>query len=515
MNFVINGQMDKYRLILENVREFAIFSADLEGRIDEWNPGAQRLFGYSNEEILGRPMDILYVPEDRAAGRVEIEKAGAAANGFSEDERWHLRKDGSRLFVSGMVNAMYDDNKKLCGFIKVAHDITPRKILAERLAASEAQYKAILETIQDFAVVTMDLDGNIESWNPGAKATYGYEPDEAIGRNFGFLLPPEDQRNHLPERRLNEVTQQGVSHAEGWCVRKDGARIFVIDAFRLMPNNPGESQRILKVSRDITVRHVTRMKLESTQQQLERVQQALEVKFENRTTELQQSVQSLDQVLYHVAHDLRAPLRKMEGFSSILMRKYIPKLDSEAERLTNMISGAAKQMDKLIHDLLLYGRICSDQIESVNISTQAALDAALSTLDVDLRNAHAEVEVNSPLYPVRGDYQVLRQVFCELISNAIAFSAADRKIQVRVYSEHKDGLVRIWVEDNGIGIAAEHLDRIFWIFERLSDSSGTGMGLAIAKKGVERMGGKIGVESSFGRGSRFWIELLTVKNEET
>jgi PAS domain S-box-containing protein len=509
--------MDKYRLILQNVREFAIFSADLEGRIDEWNPGAQRLFGYSNDEILGRPMDILYVPEDRAAGRVEMEKAVAAANGFSEDERWHMRKDGSRLFVSGMVNAMYDDHRKLRGFIKIAHDITSRKILAERLAASEAQYRVILETIQDFAVITMDLEGNIETWNTGAKATYGYEPHEAIGRNFGFLFAPEDRQNNLPEHRIAEVTKNGASHAEGWCVRKDGARIFAIDAYRLMPNIPGESQKILKVARDITARHVTKMKLESTRQELERVQQALEAKFENRTSELHHSVQSLDQVLYHVAHDLRAPLRKMEGFSSILMQKYAPKLDSEAERLTTSISDAARRMDELIHDLLLYGRMCVNQVDKVNISAEAALEAALSKLDGELHRADAAIEVESPLHPVSGDYRVLRQVFCELLSNAITFSAPDRKIRVRIWSEHNDGSVRLWVEDNGIGISAEYLDRIFWIFESLSGSanSGTGMGLAIARKGVERMGGRIGVESSRGNGSRFWIELPHVKKEET
>jgi two-component system, chemotaxis family, CheB/CheR fusion protein len=106
-----------YRLIVDNVRDFAIFSADVHGNVSSWNPGAERFFGYTAEEILGKPMDILYIPEDRAAGVPARERAAAAKGGSSEDERWHLRKDGSRFYVFGRVNAMFTDEGELCGFI--------------------------------------------------------------------------------------------------------------------------------------------------------------------------------------------------------------------------------------------------------------------------------------------------------------------------------------------------------------------------------------------------------------
>lgn len=503
------GQSDKYRLILQNVRSFAIFSADLEGRIDEWNPGAEHLFGYRTEEILGQPMELLYVPEDRVAGRAELEKAKAAQTGFSEDERWHLRKDGSRFFVSGMVHAMYDDAGNLCGFIKVARDITPRKLLEDRLAASEAHHRLILNAVKDFAIITLDLHGNITAWNPGATVTFGHEPEEVLGRNFSLLFPPEDQAKHVPEDYLARVRKDGFIQTEGWAVRKDGTRIFVIDVLRLMSDDPAGKSAILQVARDITVRHLTRLNLQTTQRELEHARDELELKVGHRTMELQQSVQSLEQVLYHVAHDLRAPLRAMEGFTSILVENCAPSLDEEAERLGSLISNAAKRMDLLIQDLLTYGRICGEPMRREKVSTELAVQAALTGLEEELRQAGAEVRLLSPLADVQGDPGVFRRVMCELIANAVAFAAPDRKPLVRIRSEPCGSSARLWVEDNGVGIPYQHLDRIFWMFERLSHNggSGTGMGLAIARKGIERMGGRLGVESELGVGSRFWVEL--------
>jgi len=263
------------------------------------------------------------------------------------------------------------------------------------------------------------------------------------------------------------------------------------------------------VARDITIRHLTRMNLEATQRELENARDELERKVEHRTAALQESVQSLEQVLYHVAHDLRAPLRTMEGFSSILVQKFSPKVDPETERLTGMISDAAQRMDHLIQDLLVYGRLCNEPVRREKISTEVAVEAALIQLSNKLRQSSAQVQVLPPLPNVWGDYNVLLQVLIELISNAISFRALTRTLHLRLRASPVKRCVRLWVEDNGIGIPLEHQDRIFWMFERLShdNSSGTGMGLAIARKGIERMEGKIGVESEPGAGSRFWFEL--------
>jgi signal transduction histidine kinase len=294
-------------------------------------------------------------------------------------------------------------------------------------------------------------------------------------------------------------------------VRKDGQQVFVIDVLRPMSHEGGQIYGILKVSRDITARHVTRLRLEAAQKELENIRAELERKVAHRTAAQEQTVQSLEQVLYHVAHDLRAPLRTMEGFSSILVQKYGSSGDPEARRLSDAISDSARRMDQLIHDLLAYGRLCHEPIQRSKVSLHIAVKTSLDKLESDIQKAGADIKCEEPLPSVWADPAVLHLVLCQLISNALSFVAAARKPRLRIWAESADqASTRVWIEDNGVGIAPEYLDRIFWLFERLSQesaSASTGMGLPIAKKGIERMGGRIGVESNPGAGSRFWIEL--------
>ena len=507
--------MEQYRLILENVRDFAIFSADLNGRINNWNPGAERFFGYSESEILGQPMEILYVPEDRAEGRAEMEKAQAALTGSSEDERWHLKKDGSRFFVNGAVNAMYDDQRRLCGFIKVARDVTARKLLQEQLSASETKHRLILEGIKDFAIITLDLHGAIQTWNSGAELTFGYTEKEMVGRSHSILFSRARQETGEPSAQLAEALRLSVSQKEHWLARRDGTEIYVIDVLRPMLNDLGQPYAILKVSRDVTQRQLTRLQLESAQRELEEIRAQLEQQVAHRTSALEQTIQSLELVLYHVAHDLRAPLRTMEGFSSILVDKYSRRDDPEASRITDMISEAARRMDRLIQDLLTYGRLCHEPVRRDKVALQSAIEEALLSLHDPIKQSNADIEVKGGLPLVWGDPQVIWQVLTQLLRNALRFVVVGRKPKIRIWAETRDPCVRLWIEDNGIGIAAEYLDRIFWLFERLSqeNSSSTGMGLPIARKGMQRMDGTIGVESTSGVGSRFWIELPAVKEE--
>ena len=507
---------DPYRLILENVRDFAIFSVDLRGRVEKWNPGAARFFGYEESEILGQPMEVLYVPEDRAAGRAELEKAQAALTGSSEDERWHLKKDGSRFFVSGFVNAMYDDDHHLCGFIKVARDVTARKLLQEQLSASEAKHRLILETIKDFALITLDLNGVIQSWNAGAEVTFGYTEREMLGQNHAVLYSKSAQAKREAETQLAEAVRTGVSQREHWLSRKDGKEVYVIDVLRPMTNACGQAHAVLKVSRDVTQRQVTRMQLEAAQRELQQIREDLEQQVARRTGALEQTIQSLELVLYHVAHDLRAPLRAMEGFSSILVNRYRQSADSETVRLTDMISEAARRMDHLIQDLLTYGRLCHEPVRREKVGLSTALETALLELREDVQQSGAQVDIKGALPKIWGDPLVLSQVLAQLLSNAMRFAVVGRPPHIVLWAEPRESNLRLWIEDNGIGIEPEYLDRIFWLFERLSqeNSASTGMGLPIARKGMDRMEGSIGVQSTPGVGSRFWIELPAVLEDK-
>lgn len=242
-------------------------------------------------------------------------------------------------------------------------------------------------------------------------------------------------------------------------------------------------------------------------------QATLEERVADRTRELQERNDDLEAFGYSISHDLRAPLRAMQGFSQIILEDYGDKLDDKGRQHAGRIVAAAKRMDELIRDLLAYSRLSRANLETAPISLQNVVNEALSQLEAELHKTGAQVRVTEPLPAVRGHQSTLSQVVANLIGNGMKFVAPGRAPEVKVRAEPRNGQVRLWVEDNGIGIRPEHQQRIFNVFERLHGNEqypGTGIGLAIVKKGMERMGGKVGVESVVESGSSFWIELPRV-----
>jgi len=238
--------------------------------------------------------------------------------------------------------------------------------------------------------------------------------------------------------------------------------------------------------------------------------QGLEQRVRLRTAELEERNAELEAFAYSISHDLRAPLRAMQGFSLALLEDYGDRLDEAGRRYAQRVITAARTMDRLIDDLLAYSRLARAELRLVPLDLGRLVRSSLEQLDGEMQGRAPRVTVAEPLPAVVGHGATLVQVFVNLVANAIKFVPADRVPEVVVRAEPLGGRVRVWVEDNGIGIAAEHHERIFRVFERLhraEDYPGTGIGLAIVRKGVERMGGRVGVESALGSGSRFWIEL--------
>jgi signal transduction histidine kinase len=280
---------------------------------------------------------------------------------------------------------------------------------------------------------------------------------------------------------------------------------------------------------------LSELALRESEERLRRYATELEHRVAERTANLAQSIQSLEGVLYHVAHDLRAPLRGMASFTSILLEEYGPRLDERGRDYAERISNAAQRMDRLMQDLLAYGRLTHTAVPLSNVSLEGEMKAVLNRFSEQIEACGASVEVRSPLPPVKANVAVLNQVLSNLLSNALKFVQPDTRPHLRIRAEETtsrmesalaksngvpsldvrlsalDGkFVRIWIEDNGIGIPPEYHERIFRMFERLhgvGEYPGTGIGLAIVRKGVERMGGRVGLESSLGTGSRFWVEL--------
>jgi signal transduction histidine kinase len=241
----------------------------------------------------------------------------------------------------------------------------------------------------------------------------------------------------------------------------------------------------------------------------------LEEKVGERTRHLEETIRSLEGVCYHLAHDLRAPLRAMHGFTSILDREYSKRLDPDAKGYLQNIGEAAARMDLLISGLLEFGRLGHETFALRKVDAAVVLQRVLSGMQPEIATSNGRVERSGSWPVVEANDGLLEMVLSQLLSNALKFVSPGSAPHVRIYTEEAEepGWIRFVVKDAGIGIPEEHLSRSFWIFERLHsgrDYPGVGMGLAIAYKAVEKMRGRIGVESREGDGSRFWFELPVV-----
>ena len=362
----------------------------------------------------------------------------------------------------------------------------------DRLEAETRRNRFFVLAINLLAIA--DFDGCFKQLNPSWQKTLGYSEEELKAGPFIQFVHPEDRKataGEIEKLKTGSVTQ----YFENRCRCRDGS-------YRWLGWNAApflEEGLIYIFARDITQRKLAEEKIRSLNEQLER-----------RIAELTETNQALEAFTYTVAHDLRAPLRAMLGFAAALVEDCGPRLDDSGREFAERIVASAKRMNMLIEDLLNYSRLSRDKLSLSAVKMEAALNEALKQCELDLRQKEAEVHVDAPLPEVWAQESVLIQVLVNLISNGLKFVESGVKPCVRIWAEENANAVRLWIQDNGIGIASEHQERIFRVFERLHGSEeypGTGIGLAIVRKGVERMGGHVGIQSELRQGSRFWVEL--------
>ncbi len=478
---------------------------DPAGTVTSWNSGAEALFGYTSQEIIGQNFRSIFTLEDRAARVPEQELAAALGTGRFEDDRWHADKHGRRHFLTGVARAIRDEFGQVQGLIKVTRDITERREIEERIRREKHFIDAAIMSLPGVFYV-FDQEGRFVRWNRALEEVTGRSAAEIEGMHATSVLAP-DHRQRVAEK-IGEAFATGYAQVEAEILTKGERRVPHFFTARRVELDGRPC--VVGMGVDITERYDAEKALEEASEQIRRHARDLERLVAERTAHLQQSLASLEGVLYHVAHDLRAPLRAMQGFTSILLKEYAPRFDASGVEYAHRVSEAAERMDRLIHDLLEYGRLGHAPLPIAAISAEDSVNHVLADLGGEIEAKSAQITVERPLPVVAANTTALDAIFSNLLSNALKFVPPGVSPRVRVRAEERDGMVRLIVEDKGIGIDPKYIDRVFRVFERLEKPDaypGTGIGLAIVHKAVERMHGEVGVSSLPGQGTVFWVEL--------
>ncbi|WP_158845520.1 PAS domain-containing sensor histidine kinase [Saccharothrix deserti] len=245
---------DSYRLLVDSVVDYAIFMLDATGRVVSWNPGAERIKGYSAEEVLGRHFSVFYPADDLAARKPWHELEVAAEVGRFEDEGWRLRKDGTRFWANVIITALFEKSGSLRGFAKVTRDMTERRRAEEALKSSEERFRLLVQGVLDYAIFMLDPAGRVVSWNAGAERIKGYSAEDMLGEHFSVFYPPEDLVARKPWRELEVAVDVGRFEDEGWRLRKDGSRFWANVVITALFDESGRLRGFAKVTRDMTDR---------------------------------------------------------------------------------------------------------------------------------------------------------------------------------------------------------------------------------------------------------------------
>jgi PAS domain S-box-containing protein len=387
----------------------------------------------------------------------------------------------------------------------------------QRLEGEEARARlaAIVEYSEE-AIISMNLEGAVTSWNAAAEQLLGYQAEEMIGRSITGILPAGDQQE---QATLLERLRKGdsIRHYETVRVAKDGRSIEVSLTVSPLRDPEGRIIGVSKVIRDITERKRNQQALQESEQRYRQLADALaeardklEQTVAERMAQLVEANSNLQNFAYTAAHDLRAPLRSINNYSGLVVEEYGAKLGPEGVAFLERVVGSAKQMDRLLNDLLDYSRIGQAELKLEPVNVRQAVGEALTLLEADIRGKHASIRVNEPMPNAIGHMATVVLLINNLVSNALKFMPPEVQPQICISAERSGDRVQVSVRDNGIGIAPQYLEKIFGAFERLHGKqtyAGSGLGLAIVRKGAERMGGGAGVESEIGKGSRFWVEL--------
>ena len=548
----------------------AIVSKTLDGNITSWNAAAERLFGYTADEIIGQSI-LTIIPPDKLDEEPKIIACIKSGQQLSHFETVRRRKDGSLVQISLTVSPIKDGRGRIVGASKIARDITSEKRDREtlqlrtsrletvnrvgRALAAELDLQKIVQAVTDagrectgaafgaffynttnergesYTLYTLSglpreafsrlpMPRNTEVFGPtfegkGVVRVGDITQDPRYGRNAPFRGMPA---GHPPVRSYLAlpVMSRSGEVIGGLFFGHPRPDVFTLEAEQTMVAIAAQAAIAIDnahlyraLSHELEQKRRAEADLRVAQEQLVAHANALEQRVLERTASLREAVAQMEEFSYSVSHDLRSPLRAMNAYAQALAEDYGSQLDATAKMYLQRIQRGSDRMEKLTHDVLTYSRVARTEMKIVPVDLERLIHDVIAQY-TELQPPAAQLEIRLPLHRVRAHESSLGQCLANLLTNAAKFVPAGVRPQVVVRTEGREGFVRLWVEDNGIGIPPEYHGRLFRVFERVptrGQYEGTGIGLAIVRKAAEKMGGRCGVESDGQTGSRFWIDL--------
>ena len=670
MNFVENAEKDlhleddeKYRDFFDNANE-AIIINDIEDRVSAWNPAAEKMFGWEAGEAIGKNPAKLIVPQDKREERYRIMRNALSGRKIDDVDTQRMRKDGTRINVSLTVFPLRDKKQNIIGLSYVLKDITRRKRAEEALKKSEEKYRNLFDNSND-AIITIDMEDRVTSWNRSAERIFGWKAQEVTGKNLPELIIPGDLRDEREQIMRDALSGKNINGIESTRLRKDGSRFDASLTFSPIKDSNHNTIGLSGIIRDITerkrieetlkkayeeveirveertaelaeankalqaeieerrraedalreassytrglieasldplvtispdgkimdVNHSTELVtgfsrekligsdfseyftesekarkgyqevfskefvkdyplairhtsgkitdvmynaavyrnesgevlgvfaaarditgLKRAEEEIRRLNSDLERRVMERTAQLEAANKELEAFSYSVSHDLRAPLRSIDGFSQALLEDYTEKLDMQGKDYLARVRAASQRMSQLIDDMLILSRVTRREMKSERVD----LSALSNSIAAELKKTQPERQVEFIIAPglvVNGDGELLRAMLENLFGNAWKFTSkhAGGKIEFGVLEY--EGKPAYFVRDDGVGFNMAYADKLFKAFQRLHGSNefpGTGIGLATVKRIIQRHGGEIWAKGEVGKGATFYFNF--------
>ncbi|MBI3805037.1 MAG: PAS domain S-box protein [Nitrospirae bacterium] len=635
--------LESYRHLVEEVKDYAIYLLDLQGKVMSWNQGAERIKGYRPEEIIGKHFSAFYTKDDQRRGKPAYNLSRALEEGRFEEEGWRIRKDGSRFWANIVITRLENDEGKRIGFAKITRDLTERR-------QAEQRHRLLVEGVRDYAIFMLDPQGRVVSWNRGAVQIKGYQLDEIIGKHFSVFYPDEDKVWDKAGYELKRAVEDGQFEDEGWRVRKDGSRFWASAVITPIRNEEGELIGFSKLTRDLTERREAEERLRKSQAQLSvaqriahigsweweiasntltwsdelyriyglssrsegmtydryltflhpedlasvkeiiekayqngqtfafehrivrpdgivrilhsqgevllnkegkpvrmfgtaqditerkqvenairKLNEELEIRVRERTAELQTANEALQrrtheaeeasrlksQFVSNVSHELRTPLNSILGYATLMHDETFGPVGSDQKKPLEGILRNADDLLHLIEEVLDLSRMEAGRlkIQRSSFDLHDLIEEVISGMQplIDERGLYLKQEVEETLSTLETDAGKVKQILVNLLSNAVKFTRHGGITLTARKAPRRDG-VEVAVSDTGIGMKPEALPRIFEAFYQLDadltrEFGGVGLGLRIVKDLVNLLEGEIRVESEQGKGSTFTVFL--------